>query len=518
MLELKTLPRQSAPGREISWRIDELKALGRFSELAEMLPVENELYLNRNSGEVARLRGYILAAFQDSLPEEALIFVLDELQNSTNPYTLAAAAIAIRGWHNQEGSFIPYLLHAAANSLYRDDAVSFEAYLPQYPLENYTTPLLEVCKSLKLLGEFLPSYSKELNNFYYTNALILSTAVKVQFQELISMSEMAAGSKQDCCGLPVSGRQTNWLRSKMPKRLKSEEIILENQDSQKLPFTEFFSQEVSAFILFYSRCDNPNKCSLSVNRLAQLQALLANKGYANIRLAAITYDSAYDLPFRLKPYGENRGFKFDEKYAFFRVAEGYDAFSDYFLPEVNYTGSIVNSHSIELFIIDKDSRLLEKYGKLQWDPQAIAEMLIALSGKPASSINKKLRNSGYQVLNMLIGLIAFLFPKCPMCWAAYMSIFSAWGIQGIPYIPQLIYVFPVIMAINLYLQFTYGKRLNRMLPFFLNLVGIALIWAGFVLNYQFANYVGLFLVLTASLNTLSVFNVFKLKGKLSLRL
>ena len=200
------------------------------------------------------------------------------------------------------------------------------------------------------------------------------------------------------------------------------------------------------------------------------------------------------------------------------MAKGYDAFSDYFLPEVNYTGSIVNSHSIELFILGKDSRLLEKYGKLQWDPQAIAEMLVAFSAKPASSISKKLRSSGHQVLNVLIGLIAFLFPKCPMCWAAYMSIFSAWGIQGIPYIPQLIYVFPVIMVINLYLQFSYGKRLNRMLPFFLNLAGIALIWAGFMLKYQAINYLGLFLVLIASLNTLSAFNVFKMKGKLSLRL
>ncbi len=518
MLELKTLPPQSAPGREISWRIDELKALGRFSELAEMLPVENELYLNRSSGEVARLRGYILAAFQDSLPEEALIFVLDELQNSTNPYTLAAAAKAIRGWHKQEMAFIPYLLSAAANSLYRDDAVSFEAYLPQYPLESYTTPLLEICKSLKLLSDHLPAYRKELNQFYYTNTLILSPAVKVQFLELISMAEITVNTGQTCCGLPVSGRQTNWLKSKMPKRLKAEKIVLENQDSQEVPFTKFFSQEISAFILFYSRCDNPNKCSLSVNRLAQLQALLASKGHANIRLAAITYDSAYDLPFRLKTYGENRGFRFDEKNAFFRVTNGNDVFSDYFLPEVNYTGSIVNSHSIELFILGKDSRLLEKYGKLQWDPQAIAEMLVTFSAKPASSIGEKLRNSGYQVLNVLIGLIAFLFPKCPMCWAAYMSIFSAWGIQGIPYIPQLIYVFPVIMVINLYLQFSYGKHLNRMLPFFLNLTGIALIWAGFMLNYQAINYLGLFLVLMASLNTLSAFNVFKMKGKLSLRL
>ena len=35
------------------------------------------------------------------------------------------------------------------------------------------------------------------------------------------------------------------------------------------------------------------------------------------------------------------------------------------------------------------------------------------------------------VLNMLSGVLLFLFPKCPLCWAAYASIFSFLGVEQV---------------------------------------------------------------------------------------
>ena len=35
------------------------------------------------------------------------------------------------------------------------------------------------------------------------------------------------------------------------------------------------------------------------------------------------------------------------------------------------------------------------------------------------------------VLNILSGVLLFLFPKCPLCWAAYASIFSFVGLEQV---------------------------------------------------------------------------------------
>jgi protein SCO1/2 len=61
-------------------------------------------------------------------------------------------------------------------------------------------------------------------------------------------------------------------------------------------------------VFFYTRCDNPNKCSLTVTKLARLQKSIVEEQLEGLlRTAAITYDPAYDLPPRLKAYGDNRG-------------------------------------------------------------------------------------------------------------------------------------------------------------------------------------------------------------------
>lgn len=46
---------------------------------------------------------------------------------------------------------------------------------------------------------------------------------------------------------------------------------------------------------------------------------------------------------------------------------------------------------------------------------------------------------------LVLGVLLAFFPKCPMCWAAYMSVFGSVGLARAPYMAWL---FPVLLALS----------------------------------------------------------------------
>lgn len=106
--------------------------------------------------------------------------------------------------------------------------------------------------------------------------------------------------------------------------------------------------------------------------------------------------------------------------------------------------------------------------------------------------------------SFVMAVIIAFFPKCPFCWAAYMSIFSFLGLNTIEYQPWLLPVFIVLFFANLVsLYFTRKRHGYKLL--LLSLTGAALI----VLNRLYWNvpimvYCGAALLIIASLwNSLS---------------
>ena len=56
----------------------------------------------------------------------------------------------------------------------------------------------------------------------------------------------------------------------LDRAIRPAELALENQDGARLSFSEAFSGRPTALAFFYTRCMNPEKCSLTVTRLARL--------------------------------------------------------------------------------------------------------------------------------------------------------------------------------------------------------------------------------------------------------
>ena len=82
------------------------------------------------------------------------------------------------------------------------------------------------------------------------------------------------------------------------------------------------------------------KCSLTVAKLARVQKLLEAQGIVDrIHTAAITYDPAFDLPERLRVYGQDRGVRMDAGHRMLRVIEGNDVLRRHFELGVNFIES-----------------------------------------------------------------------------------------------------------------------------------------------------------------------------------
>jgi protein SCO1/2 len=154
-----------------------------------------------------------------------------------------------------------------------------------------------------------------------------------------------------------------------------------NQEGNTLTYGSFFSRKPSIVVFFYTRCDNPNKCSLTVTKLARLQRAIADEELEGLlRTAAITYDPAYDLPPRLRAYGENRGIAFSDDNRMFRARTGFRELQEHFQLGVNFTGSTVNRHIIELFVLDSRGEMAVAFTRLQWDLREVLEQARALLG------------------------------------------------------------------------------------------------------------------------------------------
>lgn len=118
-----------------------------------------------------------------------------------------------------------------------------------------------------------------------------------------------------------------------------------------------------------------------------------------------------------------------------------------------------------------------------------------IPGNDDFSLKRALRMAS----NTLMGIVVAFFPKCPVCWAGYMSLFGAIGLQSVPYTPQVLFLFIAGMAVNLYIQYRISRRNQRMRAFVLNLVGVAAVICGYLSGLAPISYCGIALLVVSSL-------------------
>jgi protein SCO1/2 len=156
-------------------------------------------------------------------------------------------------------------------------------------------------------------------------------------------------------------------------------LVFEDQDGARITFGELFTGLPSIVAFFYTRCENPRKCSLTVAKLGRVQQLLAAAGAERqVRIAAITYDPQFDTPERLKAYAAARGLRPNAGHRLLRTAGDIQALRDHFALGVNFVHSLVNRHRIELYVLDLQARVAASFLRLEWDEQRVVDEALAL--------------------------------------------------------------------------------------------------------------------------------------------
>jgi protein SCO1/2 len=502
---------------EVAEFVDAIKrAPDQRVALLRLLPEQHPLYLNRGANEVVRIRGYVLAAFEQvGTPRAALPYVLEELETSRNAYSVAAAAKALRGLDAPTGELAPFLFKAVENIKYADDTLNFEGYKPRWPLANTTTALKELFITFGWLGSQARHALPGLEALLETRPSVFSSTIRTEIEKaIVRIRTDETGVGADCCTLPspLSLPAERFRRSRTDSATMAA-IELEDQDGNLIKFGDFFSGMPSVVVFFYCRCDNPNKCSLTITKLARLQRVITEAGLeGRLNTAAITYDPAYDLAPRLKAYGQNRGVRFGEHDRMLRAPNGLREIESYFDLGVSFLGSIVNRHRIELFILDDHGRVAFTFTRLQWNMHEVLNLAKSLleAGSHSATPLRRFRGKRHDhsraratlqgLLSATPSLLLAFFPKCPLCWAAYLSAIGITSLQTLPNTSCLLSGLIVLMLVNLIILYRRAKWRGGMGFFYISLSGVFVeLFLGIYLGMHYAIYLGTAMIILGSL-------------------
>src|SRR5262249_12350734 len=149
-----------------------------------------------------------------------------------------------------------------------------------WPLPDHTTAMAELLRTLHWMGgyakpelPFLKGLEKEPSLGSKARALLPGTIAAIEADE--------RENDGACCVSPFTTPRTRLLpagRAVQQLRKKVGSIGFEDQDERPVVYDDFFAQKPTVVVFFYTRCDNYNKCSLTITRLGQLQRAIQSSG------------------------------------------------------------------------------------------------------------------------------------------------------------------------------------------------------------------------------------------------
>lgn len=368
----------ATPAADIARYIETIrKTPSQRDVLVDLLAERSPVYAGRSTNEAERLRGYLLASFEATgLPPAALAYVCEELESGRNPYTVAAAAKALRGADVVPEEVVPLLLAAIERIRPADDAVSFDTFSPALARQTATTALAELVRTLVWLGPRVAGARDSIASMLERGADGFSPAVRAEIEHAVAViSRIEIPPAGSCCaggGHAASvGRQTPGATVTSPITSAPAEDIrnleLQDQEGVLVTFGELFYGRPSIIAFFYTRCMNPDKCSLTITKLARLQGRIREDGlHDRLNVAALTYDPAFDLPHRLLAYGADRGMTFDDRNRLLRTTGPFEPVQRHFDLGVGYGNVTVNRHRLDLIVLDSGGNVAASFTRRLW--------------------------------------------------------------------------------------------------------------------------------------------------------
>jgi hypothetical protein len=131
-----------------------------------------------------------------------------------------------------------------------------------------------------------------------------------------------------------------------------------------------------------------------------------------------------------------------------------DALRRHFHLGVSYIGSIVSRHRIEAYVLDAHGLVAYSFERLRWNEQEMVERAAELSSQPEATLPRpttwhhlagfrRQRSRWSALLHLLPALALAFLPKCPICWATYLS---ACGLAGLELVVRLPWIQPLLIT------------------------------------------------------------------------
>ena len=180
-----------------------------------------------------------------------------------------------------------------------------------------------------------------------------------------------------------------------------------------------------------------------------------------------------------------------------RATEGVGTLRDHFKLGVNFIESLVNRHRIEVYILDAEGRIAGSFERIHWDEQQVVDRAVEVLNEKKE---ERVRPTASPVLGTLAAFGVAFFPKCPVCWAAYLSVFGIAGLDRMEYAPWLQPVLVAAMLINLATVWLRGRSTGRHSGLYLVSAGaLAILASKMTLGWENAAIWGVALTLAGSL-------------------
>ena len=344
-----------------------------------LLDERHPVYRGVSTAVVSRMGGALLLALgHRALPAAALPFVMEELESAHEAWLTAVAARVLRKYPEPWPSFARPLLSAILYIRHRDDVVRVANYAGHGPGGETTTAMAEVMQTIAWLGRSGMACLSSLEDLLATNpgpgtsAMVTAAIKAIREDDQAPVAESCGCREAPSPAVRVAPKDIAGLR-------------LQDHSGAALSFAEIFHGRPSIVVFFYTRCDNPTKCPLTMYKFGCVQRLLQESGLGDsIGTAAITYDPDYDRSERLLQYAQSWGAKPSQQHRVLRTVGEFSTLRDYFELGVNFGASgIVNRHQLEAFVLDKNGHIAHAVTRRRWDEAELIRLAASLAGEPS---------------------------------------------------------------------------------------------------------------------------------------
>ena len=326
------------------------------------------LYVGRSSSEVERLRAQVMVSLLNAgFADELVPYAIEQFETGTDAHAIAAAARVVRAAGSLPSDIGPLIVRALERVSRRNEFIRFDGEsccVQHQPISAVD----EVTAAVADLGVSCCSSGRD--------------------EPLPTGMTAAVPQTTGACCTPGMAGETGADHPEIVGTVAGlGEIELQNQDGLPVRFDQLFALRMGLVAFFYTRCMIPEKCSRTVSQLGEVTRLIrGTAAEGSTTIAGITYDPAYDLPGRLRRYGEDRGLAFGGDCQLLRTTGPFDAIRDRLQLGVGYGASTVNRHRIELLLIHPSGDIVLAHARRLWDAQEMATQLLAMHGsgrKPA---------------------------------------------------------------------------------------------------------------------------------------